>query len=321
MENLMFSLGATIPIFLTMVVGYLLKLFGQLDDHFVKVLNAFNYKVSLPVLLFMDLYQSDFSKVWDTRYVLFCFFATLTCILVIWGFTYMICKDKTIIGEFVQASYRGSAAVLGLAFIQNIYGHATVAPLMIVGTVPLYNLMAVIILSFTDPTRYQANGHSHKKREALKKSLIGIISNPMIISIALGMIASMIRLPIPAILTKTAGNFSCLASPLALIGLGAGFEGKKALAKIKPTLLASIIRLMIQPAIFLPFAAYMGFRDEKMVALLIMLGAPTTASCYIMAKNMNHEGVLTSSVVVATTFLSSLTMTFWLFIMRCYGII
>jgi hypothetical protein len=143
----------------------------------------------------------------------------------------------------------------------------------------------------------------------------------MIISIALGLIASLIRLPIPKILVKTTANFSVLASPLALIGLGAGFEGKKALKKIKPTLAASCIRLMIQPAIFLPLAAHMGFRDEKMVALLIMLGAPTTASCYIMAKNMNHEGVLTSSVVVTTTFLSALTMTFWLFVMRSLRLI
>lgn len=321
MESLVFSLNATIPIFLTMVMGYVLKQMKLMDDHFVKILNSFNYKVSLPALLFLDLYQSDFYEVWDTWYVLFCFLATLTCIIVIWVLAELFYKDKTILGEFVQASYRGSAAVLGLAFIQNIYGQATVTPLMIIGTVPLYNLMAVVVLSFTDPTKLGADGKQKLDRATVKKSLIGILTNPMIISISLGLIASLIRLPIPKILVKTTANFSVLASPLALIGLGAGFEGKKALKKIKPTLVASCIRLMIQPAIFLPLAAHMGFRDEKMVALLIMLGAPTTASCYIMAKNLNHEGVLTSSVVVTTTFLSALTMTFWLFVMRSLGLV
>ena len=90
---------------------------------------------------------------------------------------------------------------------------------------------------------------------------------------------------------------------------------------MKPTLLASAIRLLVQPAIFLPIAAYLGFRDEKMVALLIMLGAPTTASSYIMAKNLHHEGVLTSSIVVTTTFLSAITMTFWLFVMKQLGLV
>lgn len=64
-------------------------------------------------------------------------------------------KDKDIIGEFVQGSYRGSAAVLGLAFIQNIYGKATIAPLMIIGSVPLYNILAVLILSFTGPGEHK----------------------------------------------------------------------------------------------------------------------------------------------------------------------
>lgn len=321
MESLIFSLNATVPIFLTMVVGYILKQIKMLDDHFVKILNTFNYKVSLPMLLFLDLFQSDFYKVWDTKYVLYCFFVTLTCIVAIWVLAELFYKDKTIVGEFIQASYRGSAAVLGLAFIQNIYGEATTAPLMIIGTVPLYNFMAVLVLSFTDPTKLDSDGKNKLDAATLKKSIIGILTNPMIISIALGLVASLIHLPIPAILVKTANNFAVLASPLALIGLGAGFEGKKALKKLKPTLVASAIRLIIQPAIFLPLAAYMGFRGEKMVGLLIMLGAPTTASCYIMAKNMHHEGVLTSSVVVTTTFLSAITMTFWLFVMHNLGLV
>ena len=99
------------------------------------------------------------------------------------------------------------------------------------------------------------------------------------------------------------------------------FEGKKALAKIKPTIISSLCKLFIMPAIFLPIAAQMGFRDEKMVAILIMLGAPTTVSCYIMSKNMGHEGVLSSSCVVSTTFLSSVFITLWLFLLRIKGLI
>lgn len=59
--------------------------------------------------------------------------------------------DKTIRGEFIQAAYRSSAALLGIAFIQNIYGNAGMAPLMIIGSVPLYNMMAVVVLSVFKP--------------------------------------------------------------------------------------------------------------------------------------------------------------------------
>ena len=112
-----------------------------------------------------------------------------------------------------------------------------------------------------------------------------------------------------------------MTSPLALISIGATFRGREALAKIKPTLGASFIKLIGLAAIFMPLAIYMGFRDQKLIALLIMLASPCTPTSYIMAKNMNHEGTLTSGVVVATTFLSSVTLTVFLFILRSLQLI
>lgn len=315
MEQLMFSLNATIPIFLVMVIGYILKALHILDEHFVKTLNTFNYKVSLPVLLFRDIAESDFYSVWDTRYVLYCFLVTLTSIVVIWTAAGFLYRNKAQLGELVQASYRSSAAVLGIAFIQNIYGTSGMAPLMIIGTVPLYNIAAVLILSFTGPASHGLD------KSSLKASIRGILTNPIIIGILLGMIVSACRISFPVIITKTISNISVLATPLALIGLGAGFEGRKALKEIVPTSVATLLKLVVLPAVFLPLAVAMGFTGEKLVAILVMLGSPTTVSCYIMAKNMGHEGTLTSSVVVATTFLSSITLTAYLFLLRSLGLI
>lgn len=315
MEQLLFSLNATVPIFLIMVIGYFLRQIKMLDEPFIKTLNTFNFKVTLPCLVFKDIAQSDFYAVWDTGYVAFCFFVTLFCILAVWVLAHLFLKDKSILGEFVQGSYRGSAAVMGLAFIQNIYGNSGMAPLMIIGTVPLYNVAAVFILSLTGP---QTKGLTPA---SLKKTFIDALKNPIVIGIFLGMAASLLRLPLPVMITKTIGNIGQLASPLALIALGAGFEGRKAIKQLTPTLVGSCIKLVIPAAIFLPLAISMGFRNEMLVALLVMLGAPTTPSCYVMAKNMGHEGVLTSSLVVTTTFLSSITLTVFLFIFKTLGYI
>lgn len=313
MENLLFSLNATIPVFLLMVLGYILKVCGLVDAPFVKTLNAFNFKITLPVLLFRDIATSDFAAVWDTKYVLFCFLVTFICIVVIWGGSALFYKNKACIGEFVQASYRSSAAVLGIAFIENIYGNAGMAPLMIIGTVPLYNIAAVLILSFTKP------GQAGLSKKTLLSSLKDIATNPIILGILLGMLVSVSGIEFPFIVNKTIDNVSSLATPLALIGLGAGFEGRKALKQIKPTVVCTVLKLVVQPLLFLPLAVHLGFTDEKLVAILIMLGAPTTVSCYIMAKNMGHEGTLTSSVVVASTVFSAVSITGWLFLMKSVG--
>lgn len=315
MEQLMFSLNSTVPIFLVMIIGYVIKQLGMVDDSFVKTLNKFNYTVTLPFLVFKDIAESDFYSVWDTKYVLYCFLVTLVTISAIWIMARLFYRDKSCLGEFVQASYRSSAAILGIAFIQNIYGNSGMAPLMIIGTVPLYNVAAVLVLSFTGP---QAHGLD---KASLKKSIKGILTNPILIGIALGMLASICRLDFPVIIDKTINNIAVLASPLALLGLGAGFEGRKALKQLAPTAVASALKLVILPALFLPLAVYLGFTHEKLVAILVMLGSPTTASCYIMAKNMGHEGVLTSSTVVATTFLSSITLTLFLFILRSMNLV
>lgn len=315
MDELLFSLNATVPIFLVMVIGYVLKQLKVVDEPFIKTLNKFNFKITLPVLVFKDLAGSDFYSVWDTKYVLYCFFVTLLCITVIWFVAGAFYRGKTELGEFVQASYRSSAAVLGIAFIQNIYGNSGMAPLMIIATVPLYNIAAVLILSFTGPN------HQGLDKKSLQKSFIDILTNPILLGIFFGTLASVLKISFHPILAKTINNIAVLASPLALLGLGAGFEGRKALKKIPPTLIASALKLVIFPILFLPLAIYLGFTDEKLVAVLIMLGSPTTASCYIMAKNMGHEGVLTSSVVVATTFLSSITLTAFVFVLRSMALI
>lgn len=315
MEHLIFSLNATIPIFLTMVLGYLFKQCRMIDEPFVKVLNKFNFQVTLPVMLFEDLAGADFASVWDGKYVLFCFGVTFVSIFAIWGISSLLLKEKDVVGEFTQGCYRSSAAVLGLAFIQNIYGTSLMAPLMIIGTVPLYNVMAVVILSFTGPGEHKLN------KEGLKKSIMGIAKNPIIISIVLGIAVSLMHVEFPYIVDKTIHNFSVMASPLALIGLGAGFEGRKAVKKLRLTAVCTAVKLLLLPALFLPVALRMGFTGEKLVAILVMLGSATTPSCYIMAKNMGHEGVLTSGTVVATTFFSSVSLTFWIFVLKYIGAI
>ena len=317
MDNLIFSLNATIPVFLVIVVGYILKKAGMLGEGFIKDANKFNFNVTLPCLLVNDLMSCGIRKNFEFKYVAYCFVTTLLCIVITWTLAKIFMKDKSIIGEFVQGSYRGSAAVLGIALIQNIQGDSGMGPLMIVGSVPLYNAFAVMILTLESPKKDENLSFG----KTLKKALIGILKNPMIISILIGVLLSYFEINLPVIATKTISSLTKITTPLALITIGAAFEGAKAIKMIKPTLIATTIKLIIQPLIFLPIAAYLGFDSSQIVALLIMYGAPTTASCFIMSKNMNHDGTLSSSVIVLTTLLSAFTITFWIWVLKTFSLI
>ena len=312
MENFIYSVDATFPIFLVMVIGYILKQIGMLNDNFVTVANRFNFKVTLPFMLFRDISGVDIRAVFDIRYVLFCALVST----IIWGGVKLFLKDQSMRGAFVQASFRSSAAVMGLAFIQNMYGSSAMGPLMIVSAVPLYNIFSVIVLTFEG-----AHSGEVDPKQKIKAACINIAKNPIILGILAGLIVGLLGIDFPVIVDKTVNSVAQMATPLALITIGAGFEGRKALAKIRPTIVASMIKLVIQPLIFLPVAAWMGFRGEQMIAILIMLASPTTPSCYIMAKNMDNDGVLTASVIVMTTLLAAFTLTGWIFILKTVGLI
>lgn len=314
MENLIFSLNATVPVFLMMVLGLVFRKLGWLDETFADKMNKFVFMVPLPVLVFEDLATVDFAEVWDTRFVFFCFAVTLVSIGIAAGIS-CLWKNKSLQGEFIQVSYRSSAALLGVALIQNIYGDAGMAPLMMIGSVPLYNIMAVVVLSFFHPERRGIDG------AVMKKTLKGIATNPIIIAIVLGLFWSALRIPMPPIMQKTVSSIGGMATPMGLMAMGAAFDVRKAFAKAKPAAAAVFIKLVGFCALFLPVAVALGFRESELVAILVMLGSATTVSCFVMAKNMGHEGVLTSSVVMLTTLFSGFTLTGWIYLLRSLALI
>ncbi len=314
MENLIFSLNATIPVFLLMALGYIFKKLGLFGDTLAAEMNTFVFRIALPVLVFSDLASVDFAQAWDTKFVLFCFCVTLFSIGAAAGLSFLW-RDRSIQGEFIQAAYRSSAALLGIAFITNIYGNSGMAPLMIIGSVPLYNIMAVVVLSFFQPDRRGLDG------AVVKKTLRGIVTNPIILGIAAGLLWSALRLPMPTILQKTVSSLGSIASPMGLMAMGATFDLKKAFGKLAPSVTAAVIKLVGFCALFLPLAVWLGFRNEQLVAILVMLGSATTVSSFVMARSMGHEGVLSSSAVMLTTLFSAFTLTFWLWLLRSMGFI
>lgn len=317
-QNLIFSLNSTVPLFLLMLLGGLFRKIGLMPKDFAERMNTFVFKIALPVLLFEDLATTDLEEAWDARFVLFCFFVTLASIGIAALLSIPI-KDRGTKGEFIQASYRSSAALLGVAFIEQIYGTSGMAPMMILGAVPLYNICAVIVLQVTR-TDEDRNGASMGK--LIGRSVKGVLTNPLIIGIVLGFLWALTGWTQPKIMSKTLGYLSQLATPMGLMSLGATFSFAGAKKTAKPAIVASFMKLVGFSLIFLPIAVYvMGFRTEKLVAILVMLGSPTTVASYVMARNMSHSGDLSASAVALTTLLSAFTLTMWLFITKSLGLI
>lgn len=314
MDNLIFSLNAMMPLFFLMVVGMLLRRTGVVGTDTANGMNKFVFTTGIPVLLFNDLATADLSDMWDPGFIGFCFVATLAGIAL--SYVVSLPYRKTgYQGEFVQAAYRSSASLLAIGVMQNICGTAGLASLMVIGAVPLYNVMAVVILVAMRPG--QATGSS----TSLGRTVRGVLTNPIIIGIVAGLLWALLRIPMPTMVGKTVGSIADAATPVGFIAMGVLFDARKAFAVRGPAVLATAMKLVVLAALALPLAVALGYRDQALVAVLVMMGSATTLSAFVMARNMGHDGTLTSSVVMLSTLLSAFTLTGWLWLLKTLALI
>lgn len=316
MDDLIFSLNATLPIFIMMMLGYFLRRIGLVTQEFADAANTFVFKICLPLVLFDDLYQMDIAAAWDGSFVVFCAAATLGSIALCWLVSRAFGQQPWR-GEFIQGSYRSGAAFLGIAFLLSIYGEAGAAPLMVIGAVPIYNVSAVVILELMRPGKVDRG----VSPELIRSTIKGIVTNPIILGIVAGVAWSLLRIPMPQVLGTAVADVGGIATPLGLIALGASFSFRRAFAVGTPSIVASAIKLVGLELVFLPLALAAGYTGQKLVAVMMMLGLPSTVSGYVMARNMGYEGAVNSSVVMLTTLLSSVTITFWLWLLKSQGLV
>lgn len=322
LDNFIFALNSTMPVFLIILLGWFLQRVHLMNDAFNKVANTYVFKCALPMSLFRSISNMDFYSEFNPAFCLFCFLGTTVMFFGVWAASGALIRDKGQVGAFAQASARSSAAILGVAFAMAIYGNSGMVPMMIMSAVPFFNVYSVLILSFSP--QVDEEGHllpAAKGGAAIRKACLDVIKNPLIIGIAAGLPFALLRIRVPAMLDSAINSVGSTASPIALLVVGASFSGGEALSRLKSAVCSSVVKLFLLPAIFLPAAALMGFRNSEMVAILIMVGSPTTVACYVMAKNMHADGVLTSNAILLSTLLSSVSITFWLYLLRSFGLI
>ena len=314
-NDFLFSVNATLPVFAVIVLGFLLRKSGFLTDGFCQVANKLVFHLCLPAMLFRQIAAIRGGSLPDPAFLLYAFCFTLLSTPGVWGLSRWLLKDKTLVGAFAQGSFRGNTALLGAVLLQSICGSMTYAPLIILAAVPLYNVLSVIILSL------EAGGGGKLDRTRLLDALKKVASNPILWGIFLGVPFALWGWGIPTPADKALSMLGNLASPLSLIVIGAQFRWAAALEKKGPTLGAAFLKLIALPALALPLGVALGFRQDALIALLVMCGTPSAVSSYIMAENMGNDGQLACGIVAVTTLFSAVTGTGWVFLLRTMQLI
>ena len=327
LDSLIFAVNAVMPIVAMVVIGYLLKKKGFIDEKFAKQANKLVFRLFLPVMLFSNVYKvEDFSEI-EYGYIIFTVIASLAVFLFAFPISFFATKKNERRGVMLQAAFRSNYALIGIPLAGSLFGEQgeLVASLLSLVSVPLINILAVISL-----TVFNKEG----KKATLGGVLLGIVKNPLIQSIALGILAVIlrealggagIRLDIRDMtpVWKVMGYLSGLATPLALLALGGQFEFS-ALPEMKKEIVTGvIIRVFVVPSVVLTTAYLLfgnSFGGAEFAALVAMFATPNAVSTVPMTQEMGGDASLAGQLVVWTTLFSTFTIFMAAFLLRLAGI-
>lgn len=298
------------PLFSKIALGFGLRQIKLLSEKTLREMNNIVFRVFLPILLFSNIYKSDFSTI--TSFDLLWY--SVVSLLVMFGI-YMFIIPKLVAenpkrGVLVQGICRSNFIFFGMPMAMELYGgtSAGIASLMVGVVVPLVNMTSVTALEYF-------RGHTPDYPKIIK----GILKNPIIIGGLLGLLLSLVNLKLPVMIEDFIFEIANIATPLALIILGGSVTFSSVKSNIRPLAIGIINRLVIVPAVGLTISILVGFRGLELILLMSMFASPAAVSSYTMAQQMEGDADLAGQIVVFTTVFSLLTLFFWISGMMAFG--
>lgn len=302
----MFIINSIAPIFLLITLGKILERTGFLPEIFFKSLNRFVYWLALPAMLISKISSAALEL--NTIYKIVSLFSigTLLSLLIAWGISRFLKLPAPTTGSFIQGSFRGNGAFVGLPVIvytlSDMYPQTeTLATVVLAPVVVFFNVLSVAILLH----------YGTEKRSAGSSALsfLGqMIKNPLLMSCVVGIALNLLGIKLPIFLNRSLEALGKSSLPLVLMSIGAGLQFERLKGTASPSLIASLIKVVITPAIGFLLARFFNLGTAETMIAVFYLGCPTAGMSYIMADVMGNDATLAGRIVALSTLLSALTL-------------
>ncbi|MBS3821283.1 MAG: hypothetical protein GVY16_07170 [Planctomycetes bacterium] len=292
------------PVFLVVALGAMLRRTGFVSADVQRGTNRLAYWVGLPCLLVVKI--SDSGTVADKAGMMMLVFlaATAGMIAVALVAAKWMGMQAARVGTFVQASFRGNLAFIGLPVVFFAFSEGpgggdaaqSVAALAIGPIVVIYNVVAVVALLASE----------HRLgRTAFKKMGVGIATNPLLIACLVGLLLVWLNAAtgatMPIFLQRgldVAGQF---ALPLALLGVGGAVVATPLKGHLGPAVAAMLIKLSVGPALGLLFGWLLGADSYVTAIAMVMLTCPTAVASYVLVEQLKGDPPLAAGSIVLST--------------------
>ena len=312
-DNIIFTANIVAPVFLIIAVGYFAKKRKIINEVFVDVTSKFVFQVSLPVFIFIKISQLDLSQVFEFNQIIYIYFGTIVTYLMIWAATLKFINDPKDKSAYVQGAFRGNYAIVGLALISNLFGRDALgkATMILAFLLPLYNILAVIVLTVP----------KQSGKIELRKALLEIILNPLILAVIFALPFSFFKIKIPELFLTTGGFLSELALPLALIGIGGSLNTENLKRASNLAVSASLIKIIAIPLVLTIGALLLGYRNDDLGIMFIVFACPTAIASFVMADVMGANSKLAGNIIMISTLGSVFTIAIGILLLKSFNLI
>lgn len=314
-QNLVTCLNILLPIFAVVALGFFLQAKQIITDGFIMVGSHILFYVVLPCSLFMNLYGSDFSDIFNPKLVLFVVAAHLAFVLACALILPVFFRDRGQCGIVVQGAFRGNVLLLGLPLAANMYGASGMAPtaLVMAYIIPLYNILGVITLSVFSG--------GDKQRVQWKDLCWKIIKNPLVLGTLAALPFVIFQIHLPGVVTETISDVGGIGSVFGLLLLGAQIRLPSLRRNAAPIVVATVLKLAGLPLLMMGAAILIGFNNAELGSVFILSAAPASVTSFIMASTMGDDGELAGQIVFVSTIFSTFTLLGGLYALTLLGIL
>jgi len=317
MEYFVLSFNVISPIIIITMLGYFLKKKSVISDEFTEKVTYIIFKISIPALLFnkitslkVDLSLNQVQR----NFIIYTGLVLILVYLIIELSAKIFIKDIKTRGTYVQGSIRSNYIFIGYPVLLSLFGDEVVFPMILLTLVslPIFNVTAILTLTINNPK---------VKGVDVRELLKNIFTNPIILSIIIGFLWSILSFPVPQFLSKTFELVGDVSTPMALIVIGSMFVVNTKGRLNLPLVFTVLNKNIFLPIIFTTAAAYLGFRGVYLGTIFLIFAAPSSTTSFIMAKAMDSNYSLAANIVLASTALSSLVIFIGIVILKYSNLI
>ncbi|MEJ8562805.1 AEC family transporter [Yoonia sp. GPGPB17] len=292
----------TLPFFMIIALGYGSGVTKFFSEEATAYLTKFVFYFALSAMLFRFSANLSLGAILDWQFVMAYLSATTVVYLVAVRAARRRFVPMTEAAVEGQCAVIGNVGFLGIPMLVLLLGEGAVGPVMMVLAVDLIVFGSLIVILITG----SRDGRMSPK--ILWTVAVGLIKNPMIVSISLGLIVSANDVPIPGPVNDFLSLLGAAATPGALFAIGASLASKSA-ERIAIAGWLSFCKLVLHPAAVAVAALFVFDVDPYAAGVMIAAAAlPVAGNVYILAQHYGVAPTRVSASILLSTLASVVTV-------------